>query len=146
MCLFLECKSGHQRAVEVRVELVADPPGAGGLYHARPAGVPISGDDVFFASFLRVEPDLLRQEFVTNRLSADYEGCSIMSALRPHVSVRHAARICSSRQRPAEEETRSDDVTGAWQSMVRNGVASYDPVEDRFYHPPQPDTRAHPAP
>jgi len=136
MCLFLECKSGHQRAVEVRVELVADPPGTGGLYHARPA-VPTSRAGEFFVSFLRVEPDLLRQEFVENGLPADFQGCGIMSALLPHVAVRHAARICSSRQRPREGETRSDDVTGAWQSMVRHRLASYDAVEDRFYHPPQ---------
>ena len=133
--LLLRCRSGAQLAVEVRVDLVADVHGTGGIYYARPIGEQ-AAEGEYLADFLRVSPDLLRLEGARNGLPAAYHGCGVTRTLIPVVALRHGVRICSSRHRPHEGESRTDAATASWRHLVRDGLASYDPIEDRFYHPP----------
>ena len=127
-----------ERRFEVRTEGVADPEGDGWLYYAKPADVKVQDDEEFFASFKRIGPDLLQLEGVKNGLPTEYQGCGLTRALILEVARRHSTRIRSSRHRPSEGETRTEAATAVWKSMVRDGLAFYDPAEDRFYYPMEP--------
>src|SRR5436309_1028023 len=70
-----------------------------------------------------------------NGLPERYHGYCITCALIPQVAAKHQARVQSSRSL-ANGELRTDAATRAWKRMVREGTATYDPDQDRFYHPP----------
>jgi len=52
-----------------------------------------------------------------------------------HIAAWRATQIRSSRNRPDEGETFSDDAKGMWKSMVKAKSAWYDATEDRYYCP-----------
>jgi hypothetical protein len=131
------CKDGVQRVFEVRVDPIVDMEGEAWFYYAKPSLGEYTAQQEYFASFKRVGPNLLQLEGVKNALPGAFRGCGITRALVPHVAREHEVQIRSSRHRPAEGETRTAAATSVWQRMVRENAASYDAVEDRFYHPPR---------
>ncbi len=126
-------KDGSVRIFDVRTEGVADPEGEVWFFYARPKEY--TGKQQYFASFKKVAPGVLQVEGLKNGLPERYHGYCITCALIPQVAAKHQARIQSSRSL-ATEELRTDAATRAWKRMVREGTATYDPDQDRFYHPP----------
>ncbi len=137
--LSLVCKSGDRREVEIRADGVAgDPGGDGWIYYAWPVGVQTNDDEQYMASFRRTASDVLLLEFVTNRLPPEFQRCGLTSVLISHVVQIHSVRVCSSSNRGSEDESRNDEATGMWESMVRRGIAYYDKNDDRYwFHAPR---------
>ena len=135
MHLHCVCKNGDQPIFEVRVEGVPDPEGDAWFYYGRPSAAEYNGSKEYFASFKKIDARLLQVEALKNELPKRYRGSCITCALIPHVAAHHQARIRSSRSL-ANGELRTEAATRTWRRMVREGLASYEPTEDRFYHPP----------
>jgi len=125
--------SGTKQQFEVRVEGVNQ--GDVWFYYAKPLPPENQGEETYFASVKRVGQDLWQTEGLNNDLPKQFHGCGITRALIPQIAIHRSARIRSSRHRPAEGETRTEDATKVWRRMVDEGLARYDSAEDRFYHP-----------
>ncbi len=86
------------------------------------------------ASFRRTAIDVLLLEFVTNdRLPPEFHRCGLTSILIAHIVQTHGVRVCSSSNRGSEDESRNDQATEMWESMVRRGIAYYDKIDDRYW-------------
>lgn len=81
--LTCRCRSSCEQRFEVRVDLVADPGGLGGIYMAKPLEPEQQGEEQYLANFARVGPAQVQLEFVSNGLTDAYRGRHITAALLP---------------------------------------------------------------
>jgi len=128
--------NGETCRFEVRVLRGSQSDGELLYCYARPFPIKQQGEKEYSAQLRWVESDLLQMEFMTNRhLSARFHrGWGITRELMPLLATHYSARIRSSR-RKAEGESHSDSARRFWEGMVRDGLASHSPSDDRFYYP-----------
>ncbi len=127
--------SGERKDFEVRVDPLNDSDGRVWFYYAKPLPVDEQTEEKYFASVKEVGPNLVQTEGLKNGLSR-YQGFGITRTLIPLIATALSARIRSSQRRAGDAEMRTDEATAVWERMRREGVASYNPAEDRYYHPP----------
>jgi hypothetical protein len=129
-------KSGEKKEFEVRVDPLSDSAGRVWFYYAKPLPVEEQDEQEYFASVKEVGPNLLQTEGLKNGLQR-YQGYGITRTLIPLIAKALSVQIRSSRRRDGDTELRTDDATRIWERMLRDGSASYDRTEDRFYCPPR---------
>ena len=127
------CRSGLDQLFEVRVEGGFESATQIWFYYVRPVGVEITDDGQYEAHFKEVDATLLQLDWANNALPDQFQRCGITRSLIPVVAAHRQTRIRSSRNGPGE--TRSTAATRSWQRMVADGIASFDPVEDRYFYP-----------
>ncbi|SRR6266550_2563062 len=129
-------KSGGEKEFEVRVELFPDGTGTGRFYYVKPLPPEEQSEEHYFASLKEVGQNLLQTEGLKNGLTR-YQRYGIGPTLIPRLATALSVQIRSSQRRAGDSEMRTDDATGMWERMVRDGSASYDRTEDRYYCPPR---------
>ncbi len=129
-------KLGDKKEFEVRVDPLDDSEGRVWFYYVKPLPAEEQDGEHYFASVKEVGPNLLQTEGLKNGLSL-YQGYRIGPTLIPRIAKALSAQIRSSQRRGGDSEMRTDAVTGMWERMVRDGSASYDRPEDRYYCPPR---------
>jgi hypothetical protein len=140
--------SGEPRVFEVRVEPEATLGPRQWSYMVRPVAPPDSSGELYFAGVFEVRPGLVQLEATQNSLPDEYRHCCITCGLVP-VIARHLQSSVRSSRNPApsyvrvgphsvaietRDEMRSEAAEKVWTRMVGEGIARYDPVEDRYYH------------
>jgi hypothetical protein len=134
----LKCtdRAGELRHFQVRVQIIGERNDRMGVdCRIRPSPPTDVGEALYFASFSEVEPGLLQLYGLRNMLPEKFHGCGLTRTLIPIIAEHYGKRVRSSTTRATNEEMRTPAATASWDHMVRDGIASYNIGEDRYYYP-----------
>jgi hypothetical protein len=133
--------SGARQRFEVAVEVESTIGARQWSYLVRPLEQPDDSGELYFAGVKEVQPGLVQLDATLNSLPESYRRCCITCRLVPLIARHLKSRVQSSRNPRSTgkaiehvEETLSVAAEKVWKRMVREGIARYDPVVDRYVY------------